>query len=239
MSSREVYAIFVAGGSGTRMGGDVPKQFLDLCGEPVLLRSIGRFLEAAPSAHVIVVLPAAHIQTWRELCVKHAVSFAQTIVKGGMTRFHSVQAALEKVPDGVIVAVHAGVRPLVSPAMVRGMIESMEAGVYTGAGSGAISTSAVRALIPALPVTDTLRCLEPGTTLPPRSSLVAVQTPQMFLSEDIKRAYAQPYDTSFTDDASVVERLGIHISIFPGEKFNIKITTPEDLALARLLLAQQ
>ena len=223
MSSREVYAIFVAGGSGTRMGGDVPKQFLDLGGEPVLLRSIGRFLEAAPSAHVIVVLPAAHIQTWRELCVKHAVSFAQTIVKGGMTRFHSVQAALEKVPDGVIVSVHDGVRPLVSPGLVRRMLDTM---------------TTARALIPVLPVTDTLRCLEPGAVLPPRGSLVAVQTPQMFLSEDLKRAYSQPYDTAFTDDASVVERIGIDIETLPGEKFNLKITTPEDLDLARILLAQ-
>ena len=223
MSSREVYAIFVAGGSGTRMGGDVPKQFLDLCGEPVLLRSIGRFLEAAPSAHVIVVLPAAHIQTWRELCVKHAVSFAQTIVKGGMTRFHSVQAALKKVPDGVIVSVHDGVRPLVTPGLVRRMLDTM---------------TTARALIPVLPVTDTLRCLEPGAVLPPRSSLVAVQTPQMFLSEDLKRAYSQPYDTAFTDDASVVERIGIDIETLPGEKFNLKITTPEDLDLARILLAQ-
>lgn len=220
MSSREVYAIFVAGGSGTRMGGDVPKQFLELGGVPVLQRSIERFLEAEPSAHVIVVLPSQHVFTWRELCVKHAVSFAQTIVKGGMTRFHSVQAALEKVPDGVIVSVHDGVRPLVTPDLVRRMLDRM---------------ASSRALIPVIPVTDTLRCLEPGAVLPPRSSLVAVQTPQMFLSEDIKRAYAQPYDTAFTDDASVVERLGIPIEVIPGEKFNIKITTPEDLTLARLL----
>ena len=224
MSSREVYAVFVAGGSGTRMGGDVPKQFLELGGVPVLQRSIERFLEAEPAAHVIVVLPVQHILTWRELCVKHAVSFAQTIVKGGMTRFHSVQAALEKVPDGVIVSVHDGVRPLVTPALVRRMLDTM---------------STARALIPVLPVTDTLRCLEPGAVLPPRSSLVAVQTPQMFLSEDLKRAYSQPYDTSFTDDASVVERIGIDIETLPGEKFNIKITTPEDLDLARLLLAQK
>ena len=222
MSFREVYAIFVAGGSGTRMGGDVPKQFMDLCGVPVLQRSIERLLEAEPSAHVIVALPAQHVFTWREMCVEHAVSFAQTVVKGGMTRFHSVQSALAKVPDGVLVAVHDGVRPLVSPAMIRGMLDAMG--------------GKTRALIPALPVTDTLRCLEPGAVLPPRSSLVAVQTPQIFLSEDLKRAYSQPYDTSFTDDASVVERLGIPIEIFPGDKNNIKITTPEDLALARLLL---
>ena len=222
MSFREVYAIFVAGGSGTRMGGDVPKQFLDLCGVPVLQRSIERFLEAEPSAHVIVVLPERLVQTWREMCVEHAVSFTQTVVKGGMTRFHSVQSALAKVPDGVIVSVHDGVRPLVTPKLVRGMLDAMANGS--------------RALVPALPVTDTLRCLDPGAVLPPRSSLVAVQTPQIFLSEDLKRAYSQPYDPTFTDDASVVERLGIPIEIFPGDKNNIKLTTPEDFTLARLLL---
>ena len=219
----EIYAVFVAGGSGTRMGGDVPKQFLDLGGVPVLQRSIEQFLEAAPAAHVIVVLPALHVQTWRTMCLEHAVSFSQTIVKGGMTRFHSVQAALEKVPDGAIVSVHDGVRPLVSPDLVRRMLDAMS-------GDGPSS------LIPVLPVTDTLRCLEPGAVLPPRSSLVAVQTPQIFRSDVLKAAYRQPYDTSFTDDASVVERLGCEITCTPGEKFNIKITTPEDLSLARLLL---
>ena len=222
----EIYAVFVAGGSGTRMGGDVPKQFLDLGGVPVLQRSVEQFLEAAPSAHVIVVLPALHIQTWKAMCVEHAVSFSQTIVKGGMTRFHSVQAALEKAPDGAIVSIHDGVRPLVTPALVCRMLDAMEA------------PAGPASLIPVLPVTDTLRCLEPGAVLPPRSSLVTVQTPQMFRSEVLKAAYRQPYDTSFTDDASVVERLGYEITCIPGEKFNIKITTPEDLSLARLLLSR-
>lgn len=229
----EIYAVFVAGGSGTRMGGDIPKQFLDLGGIPVLQRSIEQFLEAAPSAHVIVVLPALHIQTWRSMCIEHAVSFSQTIVKGGMTRFHSVQAALEKVPDGAIVSVHDGVRPLVTPDLVRRMLDAM-----SGEGSQSFRGSGPAALIPVLPVTDTLRCLEPGAILPPRSSLVAVQTPQIFRSEVLKSAYRQPYDTSFTDDASVVERLGYEITCIPGEKFNIKITTPEDLSLARLLLSR-
>ena len=223
----EIYAVFVAGGSGTRMGGDVPKQFLPLGGVPVLQRSVEVFLKAAPDARVIIVLPALHVQTWREMCLENAVSFSQTIVKGGMTRFHSVQAALEKVPDGAIVSVHDGVRPLVTPELIGRMLDEMTA------------PGGPSALIPVLPVTDTLRCLEPGVPLPPRSSLVAVQTPQMFRSSVLKAAYRQPYDVSFTDDASVVERLGTEITTTPGEKLNIKITTPEDLDLARLLIASR
>ena len=222
--SRAVYAVFVAGGSGTRMGGDVPKQFLDLGGIPILQRSVERFLDAAPDSRVIVVLPERHLDQWQELCLQHAVSFPQTIVHGGMTRFHSVQNALEKVPDGAIVSIHDGVRPLFTPGLVRAMLDRMQL------------PGSPQALIPAVPVTDTLRSTDPSLPAPDRSRLVAVQTPQMFLSEVLKRAYRQPYDTSFTDDASVAERAGARIELFPGEKYNLKITTPEDLALARLLI---
>ncbi len=222
--SRAVYAVFVAGGSGTRMGGDVPKQFLDLGGIPILQRSVERFLDAAPDARVIVVLPERHLDQWQELCLKHAVSFPQTIVHGGMTRFHSVQNALEKVPDGAIVSIHDGVRPLFTPGLVRAMLDRMQL------------PGGPQALIPAVPVTDTLRSTDPSLPAPDRSRLVAVQTPQMFLSKVLKQAYRQPYDTAFTDDASVAERAGARIELFPGEKYNLKITTPEDLALARLLI---
>ena len=222
--SRAVYAVFVAGGSGTRMGGDVPKQFLDLGGIPILQRSVERFLDAAPDSRVIVVLPERHLDQWQELCLQHAVSFPQTIVHGGMTRFHSVQNALEKVPDGAIVSIHDGVRPLFTPGLVRAMLDRMQ------------QPGGPQALIPVVPVTDTLRSTDPSLPAPDRSRLVAVQTPQMFLSEVLKQAYRQPYDTAFTDDASVAERAGARIELFPGEKYNLKITTPEDLALARLLI---
>ena len=222
--TRPVYAIFVAGGSGTRMGSEVPKQFLQLGDAPILQRSVERFLEGGPDAHVITVLPERHIDKWRELCLQHAVSFPQTIVKGGMTRFHSVQNALRKVPDGAIVSVHDGVRPLVTPALVGRMLALMQ------------QPSGPDALIPVLPVTDTLRSTDPGTPAPDRSRLVAVQTPQMFRSELLREAYSQPYDTSFTDDASVAERAGVKITTVTGEKFNIKITTPEDLLLAQAIL---
>lgn len=222
--ARPVYAVFVAGGSGTRMGGDVPKQFLDLGGIPVLQRSVERFLEAEPSAQVITVLPSQHLDTWRQMCVRYAVPFPQAVVPGGMTRFHSVLAALARVPDGAIVSIHDGVRPLVTPGLVRRMLDTMQA------------PGGPQALIPVVPVVDTLRSIEPGTPAPDRSKLVAVQTPQMFLSEALKVAYRQPYDVSFTDDASVVERAGIPVATIPGEKYNIKITTPDDLRLARLLI---
>lgn len=206
------------------MGGDVPKQFLDLGGIPILQRSVERFLDAAPDARVIIVLPERHLDQWQELCLQHAVSFPQTIVHGGMTRFHSVQNALGKVPDGAIVSIHDGVRPLFTPGLVRAMLDRMQL------------PGGPQALIPAVPVTDTLRSTDPSLPAPDRSRLVAVQTPQMFLSEVLKRAYRQPYDTAFTDDASVAERAGARIELFPGEKYNLKITTPEDLALARLLI---
>ena len=222
--ARPVYAVFVAGGSGTRMGGDVPKQFLDLGGIPVLQRAVERFLEAEPSAQVITVLPSQHLDTWRQMCVRYAVPFPQAVVPGGMTRFHSVLAALARVPDGAIVSIHDGVRPLVTPGLVRRMLDTMQA------------PGGPQALIPVVPVVDTLRSIEPGTPAPDRSKLVAVQTPQMFLSEALKAAYRQPYDVSFTDDASVVERAGIPVATIPGEKYNIKITTPDDLRLARLLI---
>ncbi|MBO4475100.1 MAG: 2-C-methyl-D-erythritol 4-phosphate cytidylyltransferase [Bacteroidales bacterium] len=221
--ARPVYAVFVAGGSGTRMGGAVPKQFLELGGIPILQLTVEAFLAAEPSANVITVLPAGHVDEWKELCLRHAVSFPQTIVKGGITRFHSVLAALGKVPDGAIVSIHDGVRPFVPPSLVRSMLDSMSA------------PGGPEALIPVLPVTDTLRSTVPGTPAPDRSTMVAVQTPQMFLSEKLKAAYRQPYDTSFTDDATVAERAGMVISTVPGDKFNIKITTPEDLRLAAFL----
>lgn len=223
--ARPVYAVFVAGGSGSRMGGDVPKQFLELRGVPILERSIERFLDAVPDARVVTVLPDKHIDTWREICLRRGLSFPQTIVKGGMTRFHSVKNALGRVPDGAIVSVHDGVRPLASEALIAGMVEKMQ---VPGGPAG---------LIPVVPVVDTLRSVAAGVPAPDRSTMVAVQTPQMFLSEAIKEAYRLPYDVTFTDDASVAERAGFTVLTVPGERYNIKITTPEDLRLAELMLA--
>ena len=222
---RNIYGIFVAGGSGTRMGGDVPKQFLLLDGKPILQWTIERFLEADPDMTVVTVLPRIHFRTWKDLCAVHSFDCPQILVAGGLTRFHSVQNALKKVPDGAIVSIHDGVRPLVSPELVRQMLARMQ--------------EVTRALLPVVKVVDTLRSTEPGVPAPDRSKTVAVQTPQMFLSEDIRAAYRQAYDLSFTDDASVAESKGIPLSFIEGERFNLKITTPEDLVLAEAVLTRK
>ena len=219
---RKFYCIFVAGGSGSRMGAGVPKQFLELDGVPILQRTMEKFVEAAPDARLITVLPSAHFQTWKDICSSRSIDLPQTLVAGGITRFHSVQNALRKVPDGAVVAIHDGVRPLVSAGLIREMRCRM---------------SGCRALIPVLPVVDTLRSTDPGTPDPDRSRTVAVQTPQMFLSEDIKAAYSLAYNTAFTDDASVAAAKKIPLSFIDGERFNIKITTPDDLLLARAILS--
>ena len=223
---RKIYGIFVAGGSGTRMGGDVPKQFLLLDGRPILQCTIERFLEAEPDLKVITVLPRTHFQTWKDLCATHSFHCPQTLVAGGLTRFHSVQNALAKVPDGAIVSIHDGVRPLISADLVHRMFVRME-------------EEGCRALLPVVPVVDTLRSTDPGVPDPDRSRIVAVQTPQIFRSEDIKAAYTQAYDLSFTDDASVAARKGIPLTLEQGERFNLKITTPEDLVLAGAILTRR
>ena len=222
VEERKKYLVAVAGGSGTRMGSDLPKQFLELSGVPILQRTIERFVEAEPDIRVVTVLPAASRPLWEELCAKHGLNVPQIIAKGGFTRFHSVKNALAKVPDGALVAVHDGVRPLVSVALIRRMFAEM---------------SGARALVPVLPVTDTLKNADPQGPDPDRSRVVAVQTPQIFRSEDLKAAYgALGFSTSFTDDASVAKEYGIALTYTAGERYNIKITTPEDLSLARLLL---
>lgn len=227
---RKKYVIFTAGGSGTRMGSDTPKQFLTLDGIPVLQRSITAFVDACPDVKVVCVLPEAHFATWKNLCSEYSFDIPQAMVKGGFTRFHSVKNALARVPDGAIVAVHDGVRPLVGKALIREMFSRMEE---------------CRALIPVVPVTDTLKSLErrPDGTLvrsaepdPDRSRIFGAQTPQMFLSEELKAAYRQPFDLSFTDDASVADRYGIPLSFIEGERKNLKITTPEDLETAESYL---
>lgn len=217
---RKIYIIVVAGGNGSRMGSGIPKQFLELDGVPVLQRTIEKFMKALPEARIITVLPQSGVPLWKELCVKHALDCPQIIVSGGITRFHSVQNALKKVPDGAIVFIHDGVRPLVSEALIVRMLEMMQT---------------ERALVPVVPVVDTLT-YEDGTMVD-RQKIKAVQTPQVFFSEDVKEAYSQAYDTSFTDDASVVRKKAVPVTLVPGERFNIKITTPEDLVLARAILS--
>ena len=211
------------------MGAPVPKQFLTLDGKAILHLTLEKFIEAIPGVKVITVLPEESMARWKEYCIVNNFHYPQTLVPGGITRFHSVRAALARVPDGAYVAIQDGVRPLISKTLIRNMAATMEK---------------VRALIPVTPATDTLKVLrrdsegvlhESAETLD-RTTVFGAQTPQIFLSEDIKKAYSQAYDTSFTDDASVAAAYGIPLSFIEGEKTNLKITTREDLVLAEAIL---
>jgi len=227
----DFFVIITAGGIGTRMGSSVPKQFMKLDGKPILRITIEKFMEAMPGIRIITGLPEDHIPFWREYCVRAGFTCPQRLVKGGFTRFHSVKNALEFVPDSALVAVHDGVRPLISVEKIRELFASAQN---------------VPALIPVLPVTDTLKVLQKqadGTlraTGEPidRSRIYGAQTPQIFRARDIKAAYTQGYDTLFTDDASVAARYGIPLTFSEGERYNIKITTPDDLKIAQLLITQ-
>ena len=231
---RKKYVVVVAGGSGTRMGAQVPKQFLELGGKAILRRTIEVFLEAIPEINVITVLPEEHMEYWRDYCYTHNFICPQILVKGGITRYHSVRNALAKVPEGAIVAIHDGVRPLLSSLLVQDMFAKAESSP---------------AVIPVTPCIDTIKVLQkkvwddgsetllsvPGAVAD-RSVLYGAQTPQVFQSELLRAAYTQAFDTAFTDDASVVERYGKSLSYVLGERLNIKITTQEDLVLAEAVL---
>lgn len=225
----------MAAGSGTRMGAEKPKQFIELEGKAILQRTIEVFKDAYPDISVVTVLPEQHIEYWKDYCYRKSFVCPQILVKGGITRFHSVKNALEKVPDGAVVAVHDGVRPFVSVDLVRRLFDEAE--------------SAVSA-IPVLPCVDTMKVLSkttdnqgrevlaavPGASVD-RSVLFGAQTPQVFHSEVLKQAYGQAFDTAFTDDASVVEKYGKNLSYLIGERFNIKITTRDDLIIAGAVMS--
>lgn len=215
------------------MGSEIPKQFLELGGKAILHFTIERFIEAIPGIKVITVLPEAHVAYWKKYCYEHNFSYPQTIVNGGITRFHSVKNGLLKVQPDSIVAVHDGVRPLVSVDLIRKLFSEAE------------NCSGV---VPVIPCVNTLKVLEmaagpdrPVSLVPvpgmkaDRSRLFGAQTPQVFQSEILKEAYTQAFDTSFTDDASVVEAKGISLSYMEGERYNIKITTRDDLMVATAL----
>mgnify|MGYP000846447309 FL=1 len=223
--NKERYAIIVAGGRGLRMGGELPKQFLPLCGKPVLMRTLELF--EGEVNRIILVLPEDHIPFWQELCQKYHFTLPHTVALGGETRFHSVRSGLSHLPQEGLVAVHDGVRPLVSSALIRRSFEEAER-------SGAA--------LPACPVTDSLRLRqdEGKSEAVDRSRYVAVQTPQTFDLGRLQQAYQQAYSPLFTDDASVYEAASLgSITLIDGEETNIKLTTPRDLLLAELLLREK
>ena len=217
------YAIIVAGGSGTRMNSELPKQFLELKGEPILMHTLKAFWRSALFSEIILVLPHAYHDYWNRLCRQKQFDVGHSLVVGGETRFHSVKNGLDALEGKQgLVAVHDGVRPLVSVALLERCIATAQ--LHGNA-------------VPAVSVHESVRqgTLEQNHSVP-RENLWLVQTPQVFRLENLSEYYQQPWDKDFTDDASVAERNGQQIYMVQGERENIKITTPVDLAMAQLLL---
>jgi 2-C-methyl-D-erythritol 4-phosphate cytidylyltransferase len=216
------YALIVAGGKGTRIKSNLPKQFLELNGLPILIHTIHAFFRYSENVKVILVLPEDDFETWAALCKKHNFTKKLILQKGGDTRFQSVKNGLEKIASDGLVAIHDGVRPLVS--------EDIIGASYRLAAVHQSAVAAVR-LKESIRMTD-----QDNTKAMDRSRFRLIQTPQTFEVNLIKKAYQIKDDPSLTDDASVAERSGHTISLFEGSYDNIKITTPEDLVVAEALL---
>ncbi|MBO7243154.1 MAG: 2-C-methyl-D-erythritol 4-phosphate cytidylyltransferase [Alistipes sp.] len=217
--------VIVAGGSGRRMHSALPKQFMLLGGIPVVARTINIFAEALPGAEIVVVLPEEHIAMWKNLAARFDVA-VHKCVAGGAERFHSVKAGIEALSEDVTsIAVHDGVRALVTKRLII---------------RAALAIEENDAVIPVIEVVDSYRRVEQGgSTILPRSELRIVQTPQIFKSSILRKAYTQEFDQAFTDDASVVEAMGIKITLVDGERTNIKLTTPEDMEWAEWMLQRE
>ena len=218
------YIIIVAGGKGLRMGSDIPKQFLPIGGKPVLMRTLERFRDYSVDLQIILVLPKAQQDYWQKLCQDYAFDIGYLLADGGETRFHSVQNGLSLIPDDAegVVGVHDGVRPFPSIDVIRNCYETART---------------AKAVIPVIPVVETVRHLQGNTSeTVPRNDYRLVQTPQTFDIQLLKAANKQPYNDSFTDDASVVEAFGFDITLVEGNRENIKITTPYDLKIAEVLI---
>lgn len=218
----QLYVVIVAGGSGKRMGMEVPKQFLELAGRPVLMHTIERFKSFNEAIEIITVLPEDELRHWIELQEKHSFSIPQTLVKGGCARFYSVKNGLQFVNVPALVAIHDGVRPFVSLETIARCFETAEK---------------LGNAIPSVAIAESLRMISDEGSSPLNRLLVRqIQTPQVFSAELLKKAYLQDYKPGFTDDATVLESMGVKINLVEGNRENIKITNPEDLIISTALL---
>ena len=218
------YAIIVAGGSGSRMNSDIPKQFLMLNGKPILFYAINMFLKTFEDCKIILVLPEEHIGTGQEIIDAFFDYNKIKIVMGGRTRFHSVQNGLANVKEDSIVFVHDAVRPLISEVLLKRCY----------ACAAEFGTA-----IPSIPLKDSIRQLiENGNETVNRNDFVLIQTPQTFHSKILLPAFNIDYKEKFTDEASVVEAYGLKVALIDGEDENIKITKQADLIFAEAYLAK-
>lgn len=220
--SMKKYVIIVAGGKGLRMGSELPKQFLPVGDKPVLMHTLEVFRKYDAGIRIILVLPRGQQDFWRQLCKKHGFTVEHLLADGGETRFHSVKNGLALVWESGLVGVHDGVRPFVSVEVIRRCYEQAEIR---------------KAVIPVVDVVETLRHLtNAGSETVSRNDYKLVQTPQVFDVDLLKQAYKQEFIPTFTDDASVVEAMGIPVFLVAGNRENIKITTPFDLKIGNALL---
>ncbi|GAB4333761.1 MAG: 2-C-methyl-D-erythritol 4-phosphate cytidylyltransferase [Flammeovirgaceae bacterium] len=215
-----LYVIVVAGGKGSRMGTDVPKQFIPIAGKPILMRTLEQFYKVVPSASLIVVLPSFQVDYWKNLVNQYNFQVSHKIALGGQERFHSVQNGLDLIQNDGLVAIHDGVRPFVSEEVI---IKSFEDAFKFG--------NAITSVLPK----DSIRVINNDISQSvDRKMYRLIQTPQTFKVNLIKKAFQQPYQPLFTDDASVLEAMGETIHLIEGNYENIKITTKEDLKIAEV-----
>lgn len=220
------YAIIVAGGSGNRMQSTIPKQFLLLDGKPVLMHTITAFSECIFNPQILLVLNIDQHKSWEELCLKYNFNIPHQVIKGGTQRFHSVKNGLKTIKRNGLVAIHDAVRPLVSTQLIS---KSYQTAQENG--------NCIIGITP----TDSVRSVsEDGKSEAlSRDQLALIQTPQTFQVSLLKKAYQTPYRNEFTDDASVAEYAGFKIHLIEGERENIKITYPEDLEIASILMKKR
>jgi 2-C-methyl-D-erythritol 4-phosphate cytidylyltransferase len=222
------FAVIVAGGKGNRMKSDpkafgLPKQFIKLGSKPILMHTIEQFYNADQTIQIILVLPSEQIKYWQELRTTYGFEVPVLVTAGGPTRFHSVKNGLSLISESGVVAVHDGVRPFVSKETIL---------------NGYEMASRTKSAIPVVQLVDSIRMVdEKVNTALNRSDYRLVQTPQVFDVDLLQAAYKQPFSDSYTDDASVVEANGHLVSLFEGNPENIKITTPFDLIVAEVLVA--
>lgn len=217
--------LIAAGGAGKRMGSPLPKQFLEIAGKPILLHVFQTFLSYAPDMQFVLVLPESYHKDWIDLCQKHHFENHHHLVSSGPTRFHSVKNGLRHIPNDALVAIHDGVRPLVSLNTISQVFHFAEK---------------FGSAIPVIKPVESVRTIEGPLSKPlDRENIRLVQTPQCFYGELVKKAYNKNYHESFTDDATVVENEGGRLFFIDGNSENIKITTPADLIIAEALLKKQ
>ncbi|MFL5728412.1 MAG: 2-C-methyl-D-erythritol 4-phosphate cytidylyltransferase [Cytophagaceae bacterium] len=217
------YALIVAGGSGSRMNSELPKQFIPIAGVPILIHTLKKFIDYSSDIRIILVLPEQEIANWELIASRHFLKNAPEIVSGGSSRYQSVKNGLSCIKEKeALVAIHDGVRPFVSRLIIHESFINAEQ--YGNA-------------ITAMPLKDSIRKVEgEKSKSADRSAFRLIQTPQTFKLSVIKKAYEIPERSSFTDDASVAEFSGEQIRLIEGSYSNIKITTPEDLALSEAIL---